>query len=208
MRVSVDGRDVDVWRYPAVPGEWQEAAYWGPSSYITGERTLLCFQEIDGTTHEPYNYWFYQGEREDIPVATPVHSVQARFGDIAYLRGYDLAVEPGWVHLELTWEALSASATPLKVFVHLRDVEGRIVAQDDQEPNAGLEPTTLWARGQKVSDGHDIGLPADLAPGDYELWVGLYDPQTGQRVAAQGPGATGDAQFVTRIHLEGHDAAS
>lgn len=205
--VTVDGRDAGLWRYPAVPGEWQEAAYWVPGDFVSGERTTLRFEAVDGGTYEPYYYWFYQGERGDVPSDALDHAAEARFGDVARLRGYDLSVEPGLVHLELTWEALSASAAPLKVFVHLRDAEGRIVAQDDQEPAAGLAPTTLWTPGQEVVDGHDIALPADLAAGDYELWVGLYDPQTGQRLAVPGAGAPADARLVARVHLEGGAAA-
>ncbi len=81
------------------------------------------------------------------------------------------------------------------------------MAQDDQEPAAGLAPTTLWTPGQEVVDGHDIALPADLAAGEYELWVGLYNPQTGQRLAVPGAGAPADARLVARVHLEGGAAA-
>jgi hypothetical protein len=50
----------------------------------------------------------------------------------------------------------------------------------------------------QLDDAHTIPLPAGLAPGTYQLWVGLYDPETGHRLPLAG-GA--DAFQLAQIEL-------
>ncbi len=42
--------------------------------------------------------------------------------------------------------------------------------------------TSAWQVGEILNDTHRLTLPADLKPGTYRIIVGLYDPQTGQRL--------------------------
>jgi hypothetical protein len=39
-----------------------------------------------------------------------------------------------------------------------------------------------------IPDRHVLALPPDLAPGEYEVRAGLYDPQSGARLALQSIG--------------------
>jgi hypothetical protein len=56
--------------------------------------------------------------------------------------------------------------------------------------------------GEFVVDAHTLPLGDDLPAGSYELWVGLYAPRTGARVAATGPGAEADARVrMTELTL-------
>ena len=32
-----------------------------------------------------------------------------------------------------------------------------------------------WPPSERIVDNHGLLLPADLPPGEYELWLGLYD---------------------------------
>jgi len=85
--------------------------------------------------------------------------------------------QPGDViQVRLVWSADVLPARPYKVFLHLRDGDGNVVAQRDSEPGGGSRPTTGWPPGESIVDNHGLLLPADLPPGEYELWVGLYDP--------------------------------
>jgi hypothetical protein len=63
--------------------------------------------------------------------------------------------------------------------VHLIDERGRVVAQADSIPADGLAPTTSWLPGEIVADGHVLVAPG---PGRYRLLVGLYDPDSGERL--------------------------
>jgi len=126
----------------------------------------------------------------------PSQMVAARFGDLIELTGVDLPigrVAPGDViPLTLFWRAQQAIAENLKVFVHVMNAEGQLVAQRDSEPMAGLRPTSTWAQGESIVDRYGILLPGDLPAGQYQLVVGLYDPTTGERLPAAA-GTTGEA---------------
>ena len=65
----------------------------------------------------------------------------------------------------------------LKIFVHLLDGSGQIVAQWD-----GLGVAWEgWRAGDTLWQQHTIELPATLPSGQYQLRAGLYQPQTGSR---------------------------
>ena len=57
-------------------------------------------------------------------------------------------------------------------------------------------PTASWVAGEYIQETRPLTLPADLAAGSYQLRVGLFDPQTGERVPASGPGAEGDQRVL------------
>jgi hypothetical protein len=73
-----------------------------------------------------------------------------------------------------------------KYFVHLFDAEsGELVAQLDGVPRDWSYPTNVWHAGEYVSD--RISLPlSGVENGRYRLEVGLYHPDTGERLAAVG----------------------
>ena len=115
-------------------------------------------------------------------VGTPV---RARFGDSALLVGYDVQAPSGAsrsLTLTLTWQALAPMSTPYKVFVHLVGDNEQIVAQRDSVPGDGELPTTGWIANEYLTDRYVLELPPSLAPGDYSLYVGFYDPQTTVRL--------------------------
>jgi hypothetical protein len=71
-----------------------------------------------------------------------------------------------------------------KVFVHLIDpTTGAIVAQDDAVPRRWTYPTPWWERSEVVEDTVPLSLDG-VSPGPYRLILGVYDPETGQRLPA------------------------
>ena len=137
-------------------------------------------------------------ERErSFAAPTPQYAVNARFGDVAELLGYDLEgpTTPGsTLSLTLHWRAIGATQAPYTVFVHLSEASERIAAQSDAVPGGGQAPTTSWVAGEIISDRHDLVLPAGLASGEYRLLVGLYDSFTGERA----PTANGEGRVLLR----------
>jgi hypothetical protein len=83
--------------------------------------------------------------------------------------------------VSLYWRTDREIDARLKVFVHLQDAAHNRVAGNDQTPG-DVRPTTDWVPGEYVADVHAFALPAELAPGDYHLLVGLYDEGNLQRV--------------------------
>ncbi|HZY44459.1 MAG TPA: hypothetical protein VFF70_06895, partial [Anaerolineae bacterium] len=109
----------------------------------------------------------------------PTQLSVARFGDHIILDGYTLStplLAPGDIlQLDLYWHTDAVLNDRYKVFVHVLDPNGNIVAQTDREPGGGLVPTTIWQPNQTVIDRYGVLIPADTSAGNYSIEVGLYD---------------------------------
>lgn len=122
----------------------------------------------------------------------PRQPLNVNLEDGITLLGYSLAEEEvragEIVRLTLFWRAEAEVDERYKVFVHLLDGQGRLLAQRDSEPVSGSRPTTTWAPGEVVADNCGVLLPEDLPPADYHLVVGIYLPSTGERLSVLGEG--------------------
>ncbi|PJF48179.1 MAG: phospholipid carrier-dependent glycosyltransferase, partial [Chloroflexi bacterium] len=74
----------------------------------------------------------------------------------------------------LTWRTLRPTRDAYTTFVHLVDERGTLRAQGDAPPLDGQFPTTRWRAGVTFDDSYPVLLPAELPPGRYRLFVGLY----------------------------------
>jgi hypothetical protein len=84
--------------------------------------------------------------------------------------------------LNVVWQPLHPFDRDFKVFVHLVDSGGRVLAQFDGHPQGGDYPTSRWIPGELIEDTYPVLLPAELPPGPYRLFVGLYDEATMTRL--------------------------
>lgn len=143
------------------------------------------------------------------------HPVQIRWDNGMVLRQVrfpDRTVPPGGiVRLDLVWQADIPIPERYKVFVHLLDENGRLVSQCDSEPMDGIRPTDSWQPGEWISDKYglllsSLWLPSEtgLAPGEYEIAMGVYHSDTGERVPVCCP--QGDTIVLAKVHLEGNEA--
>ncbi len=119
----------------------------------------------------------------------------AQFAGVGAVAGYTLERAGAQLTLTLVWQAAATSAQNYWVFVHF-GAGDRVVAQSASAPAAGARPTASWVAGEYIQETRPLTLPADLAAGSYQLRVGLFDPQTGERVPASGPGAEGDQRVL------------
>lgn len=107
------------------------------------------------------------------------------FGNELLLLGYDQNapnLRPGEIlSTTLYWRALPGLKTNLSTFVHLTAPDGFVLAQKDNLHPANL-PTTQWDLQAYAADEHSFEIPSTLAPGEYELRVGVYDPRTNTRL--------------------------
>ncbi len=121
----------------------------------------------------------------DVP--QPQYTLQVVIPNIATLIGYDIA--PGMVvksgqpfTVTLLWRAEeNAAKNDLKVFVHLVDGEGNVVAQHDAKPVNWMRPTNGWLAGEILTDSHQLQWLKTQA-GTGEILIGLYDAGTGTRL--------------------------
>jgi len=116
-----------------------------------------------------------------VPDAPLPVDVQAEFEGKAALVAYvgdEPPARPGdRVDLSLFWLARQGFEHDLVTFVHLTTTEGtHLITQSDQQPDGGFTPTTRWLAGEIIEDRHILTLPADLPPGKYPLYGGIYEP--------------------------------
>jgi 4-amino-4-deoxy-L-arabinose transferase-like glycosyltransferase len=123
----------------------------------------------------------------DFSPPSPQHLLNARFGNLARVLGYDLrggmSAYPGQsLTLILYWQALETSDRNYTVFAHVVDANNRIVGQRDQVPGNGSFPTTSWVAEEYLTDAYAIPIKPDTSAGDYWIELGLYNPMDGDRL--------------------------
>jgi hypothetical protein len=106
----------------------------------------------------------------------------AEFGTVRLVsaRATDRVRPGGVVAVELVWSSPAPSGDA-KVFVHLVDGQGRLVAQHDGFAASDRRPPSTWRPGERVDDRHGVSLPPGVG-GPLEIRVGLYSASTGQRL--------------------------
>ena len=83
--------------------------------------------------------------------------------------------------LKLYWHASADIRTDYKIFMHLVDANGNVVAQQDQAPDEWKYPTRIWDAGEIILDPHLMPLK-NLQPGTYRVRIGMYDATSGERL--------------------------
>ena len=116
------------------------------------------------------------------------------------LRGYRLSatsLRPGeTLTLTLYWEAAARPGRDFTVFNHVTALDGTLWGQKDAPPGGASRPTSRWRPGEAVADQHQIALKPDTPAGSYDLYTGLYELESLQRLPIQGQG---DAQRRVRL---------
>lgn len=125
--------------------------------------------------------------REFTPPALSL-PVGATFGNQVQLLGVEApdtitVVAGGLLTMTLGWQVQDIPTTSWVRFVHLLGDAGTPVAQQDTVPCNGECPAISWLAGEVLVDPVALTLPAGLAPGDYRLVVGWYDPASFVRPA-------------------------
>ena len=155
----------------------------GLFEFATGERLLVY-----GPTGEPAgdNVRFQEIEvlpRSETGLPNPVHF---NFGGQIALVGYDLdrrKAGPGeTIHLSLYWQCLAEMKDDYTIFVHLLREGDQIWAGADRQPQEGAASTSTWSKGQIVVDEYELVIAPDASPDVYEVEVGLYLAETGERL--------------------------
>lgn len=99
----------------------------------------------------------------------------------------------------LVWKALKPVGQSYHVALHITGPDGKVIAQHDGIPMAGLAPSNTWTPGQPVADRFAIPLPVELPPGEYRMSVVVYTQDTGQRL----PVAGGDSYPIGTFRMGG-----
>ena len=84
----------------------------------------------------------------------------------------------------LHWLARSSTRVDAIIFMHALDSSGKVIAQNDHQPDGGWFPTNYWQAGDLIEDRFEIHLPQGARYEDIQIGIGMYDSQTLQRLAA------------------------
>jgi hypothetical protein len=165
-------------------------------------RVFVRLAEADGTVEI--------GSIKITPAAWPAASdeVLARIEgvEVAQAELDRVAAEPGeTVEVRLRWQVVEPPGRDLTTFVHLGEPAAPPLATGDSPPLGGDYPTGLWAAGEVIDDAYTLTLPADLAPGRYPVYAGLYDPASGVRatLAVDGQRQPNDALLIGWLTANG-----
>lgn len=148
--------------------------------------------------------------------ATPEIELNQPFGDAPNLTllGYDLnedladdfiksqpptaifaTEKPSELRLKLYWQSETVLLRDYTTFVHVRDENNQTVGQKDQPPLNGAYPTSLWEPSEVIVDEIVIPLPKEIAMGQYDIVVGMYDFYTGQRLSVSN-NSSGEVRLI------------
>ncbi len=120
----------------------------------------------------------------------PERQVSGTFGSSIALKGVsgirDSFRAGDTLSLRFFWNAYRTPDNNYSLFIHLTgDDRTRLLAQADGTPGPARRPTLTWNEPEEtlVSDLFTLTIPADILPGTYHLWIGIYDPVSGTRLS-------------------------
>jgi hypothetical protein len=110
-------------------------------------------------------------------------------GSEVSLRGMSLSKQtacPGdSLDLQLLWGAMRSPSRYYSIYIHLFNGKtGELNTPISGQPVSNERPTMSWIKPDELLIGprYSWSLPADLLPGDYQLWLGVFDPVGGTRL--------------------------
>ncbi len=133
--------------------------------------------------------------------------VSAVLNDEIELVGYRLhnrEVEPrGTFGLTLYWRSLKFAESNYTVFVHAIGPDQVIRGQWDSMPAQGSFPTSGWVPGEIIEDHYEVPMNKKAPPWEYDVFVGMYDPTTGERLPLFSPNAPASENrvWLSRVQL-------
>jgi hypothetical protein len=118
----------------------------------------------------------------------PKSDYDALWGDVIALADYNVTESDlNTLDVNASWHALQRMPESYKVFVHLRRAgTGEIVSQVDTIPRNWTYPTDWWEANEIITDTLSIPL-GDLEPGRFEVWLGFYNEESGERLPLADP---------------------
>ncbi|NTU63512.1 MAG: hypothetical protein HGB05_08935, partial [Chloroflexi bacterium] len=167
--------------------------------------TALLDQPLapDGET----NYRLYHLDAQ--PVVTPQVKMEVNFGNAIELIGYDVehshpersAAESKDASITLYWRVLNKpDRGDYSTFAQLRDARGFPWGKGGSFDY----PAEQWTPGEIIVNRLDVPIAVGAPPGDYELRVGWFSPETNQRlnVVASDGSFGGTVARLTPIPIE------
>jgi hypothetical protein len=187
-RLTGDAYPTTEWTKGEVLRGWYDFTV--PPNILSGNYRLVA-QVVDMVTGELLG----EAELGELTVESRARSFEVppiqyplsvNLGEQVEFLGYGLKTDRiaagDTLHLTLYWRALAGMETSYKVFTHLLGEDGRVWGQKDDFPGQGTLPTTGWAEDEVIVDEYEITVDPEARTGDYQLEIGMYDPDSGARL--------------------------
>jgi hypothetical protein len=156
---------------------WFQAEYVARHYFYfkTMDIPLVLFSRRSGVKVQP----------DPLPPPTEIKALEVDFNRQIRLIGYHLnqpLLPGGQANVTLYWQVQAPITVDFTVFVQVVDSTNNILAQGDGKPQSGFYTTPYWQPGEEIIDLHSITIPADLPAGPYDILLGFYEAESGNRL--------------------------
>ncbi len=168
---------------------------------------------IDPQTSEPVgpaihlSNFVVEAVERNFELPKNVTPVSAFIGDEIELVGYNLVdhtVAPeDTFGVTLYWRSLKPIDTNYTVFVHAVGPDKIMRGQWDSMPGQGTTPTSGWVPGEIIEDHFEVPMAKDAPAWKFDIFVGMYDAFTGERLILESQNApiSDNRVWVTRVQV-------
>ena len=165
---------------PPIRTTWQKVRYaFALSSFFVFSAFVVVYVVRSDIAREKVALAEALVGEHGLPKLPPAGQIQARFGDSLELVGVQTDAESfrsqKLVNIDFYWRALERTEGNWKVFVHVRDVRGRNLANADHHPVGGAYRIKEWKPGDVVKDTVTLRVPRASRGTALEIWVGVFD---------------------------------
>jgi len=151
-----------------------------------GRHRLASYRFSDDSSSSLLLFRYSARQSQDEAPPLWIAELDGRVRLLSYQLDASRVKTEGEVSLTLYWQALREMDKSYTVFIHLLDDASQIWGQKDNPPVSGTSPTSEWRDGEVVEDSYVIPVQTDAPQGTYHIIVGMYDPQTMQRLPVSG----------------------
>ena len=131
---------------------------------------------------EPEAYSLYTQYR--VNTTSTGQPLAINFEQTLWLRQAQAVQEGDQLLVELVWEGETTVSPHLIAFVHLIGPDGGVVSQLDAPPGQGHWSSDWWQPGRLLHEQRRLPIPQpeQYQSDQYQIHIGLYDAQSGQRL--------------------------
>ena len=190
FRISANGHPLEITFVPSEKTAFLTRPFQLEKGYnVVSFENMVDSQYVGGVADE-MQFYIEVFRLEVVPadaIQLVSQSLVAQFGQSIELVGVDWEIEDvdmaQSVYVTLYWRAVMPVEESYKVFVHLLDQTGDLVAQHDSVPVNWVLPTNAWQPGDIIVDRHQVMLPQNHQIGKIgEIGIGMYHPENLQRL--------------------------
>lgn len=167
--------------------------------------TLINTETSQELAHTTLADVMVKAQKRNFTLPEGVIPVSAYINDEIELVGYRLhdqvLVRRETFGLTLYWRSLDFAESNYSVFVHAAGPDESIRGQWDSVPVQGTSPTSGWLPGEIIEDHYEVLMGREVPAWKYDIFVGMYDPLTGERLpvsSAKSP-TSDDRVWLTRL---------